>query len=222
MFPGSPGVPTAPAPDSVVVEGFVAGVEAKQNGRFSITIKKDATEQYGTKLNTKDVTIAQDLTNRMGQFLRFQCGISNWTMADGTPVASKWINQYSPLGQDFTPAAAPVPPVGVGATLSPMAPAAAPAPAPAPSSRSRFPFKDETIAFQAMAKGLPTECFKLLPADQQTLENAIRIARHWAAEALQIGAQGLTAPTAPTPPAAPLAEDDFDRPPPPGDDDIPF
>lgn len=228
MVPVVPGVPAPPGVPATSVEivGWLTGVEAKPNGRFSVKVKRSAEDQYGVSMNTKDTAIVQDLMQRIGQQLRFQCGISHWfNQAINQNVESKWINQYAPVGQDV-PVGTPLPvPAPVAGTSPPVLPTA---PAPQPSPRSRYPFKDEAIAFQSMAKGLAVECFKRLPTEQQTLAGAVRIARYWAAEALQIGAQGLIEqPPVPESTGIPRTEvaetvDGFDQPPPPGDDDIPF
>lgn len=220
MHPGIPGAPapTAPAPTEVVVEGWITGVEAKNNGRFSVKVKRSAEDQYGLSLNTKDAAVVQDLMQRVGQQVRFQCGVSSWWNAQiGQQVESKWINQYAPVGQDVPMGAQPPPAAPVAAQMLP--PSAAPAPS-TPAPQSRYPFKDECIAFQSMAKGLAVECFKRLPNDQQTLSGAVRIARYWAAEALQVGAQGLIERTPEPQPEVPAlghpAEPSADP------DDIPF
>jgi hypothetical protein len=166
--------------EEVDVTGQVTGVEVKPNGRFVIKVKQNPTDEYDITLHTKDQGMAQFLMGQANQMFHFRCGLSHYNLPDGKPVTSKWINQYAPMGQDVAPPAQP--------SLLTDGQPAVPTPAPVRGPRED---KDLKITWLAMAKGLAVECYKRLPTEQQTLDNAVRIADYWARVAVHRGAHGI-------------------------------
>ena len=185
-FPAMPGAPTIDR-EEVVVAGIVTGVEIKPNGRFVVKVKQNPTDEYDVTLHTKDQNIAQFLMGQVGMAYQFKCGLSHYNLPDGKPVTSKWINEYGPGGQNIAPPQPAMSTIGD-----------APPPQPTTSVSGPREDKDLKITWLAMAKGLAVECFKRLPTEQQTLENAVRIADYWAAAAMHRGRHGLPAVAAPS------------------------
>ena len=84
--------------ESVVVNGTVEGVEVKPNGRYVVKVREaGSASQYALNLNTKDVGIAQQMMQAVGQGFSFICGLSHWVNNQNQPVTSKWINGVAPL-----------------------------------------------------------------------------------------------------------------------------
>jgi hypothetical protein len=220
MVPMTP----APAKESVTVVGLVTGVEVKPNEQFVVKVRQNPTDQYDLSLRTKDAALANFLMSQVGQQYQFVCGLSHWTNSQGQPVTSKWINQYAAVGQNVPAPTAP-------ALGAPAAPTPAPA---APASSGPREDRDLKITWLSMAKGLAVECYKRLPTDQQTLDNAVKIADYWAKVAMHRGANGIpewgeampglqpTEVYSPATSPGPNPDDGAETPPPPGDDDIPF
>jgi hypothetical protein len=184
MFPGSPGAGTAaPEREEVVVSGTVEGIEIKPNGRFVVNVKQNPDDQYAMKLHTKDNDLAQFLMGQIGQAYNFRCGLSHYNLPDGKPVTSKWINEYAPAGGNVAPPPQPA--------LTAEAPAWTQEHTQPAAPRGPREDKDLKITWLALAKGLPVECFKRLPTDQQTLDNAVKIADYWARVAMHRSQHGI-------------------------------
>ena len=205
--------------EEVIVSGVVNGVEAQANGQFIVKVKQNPDDQYDAKLRTKDANLAQSLMGHAGQYMHFKCGLSHYTY-NNQPVTSKWINEVA-LGDP-------------GAAITPsIPPTSGPAPAAAlqhgrvleenmslqaPASQNN---RQLVITWLAVAKGMPVECFKRLPTEQQTLENAVAIIDHFTLLAVNRGEIGLPALMAtPQPPAA--SPGDVYTPASVDGDDIPF
>lgn len=174
--------------EEVDVAGQVTGVEIKPNGRFVVKVKQNATDEYDITLHTKDQGMAQFLMGQVGQMYQFRCGLSHYNLPDGKPVTSKWINQYGVMGQDVAP---PAQPTLTTPTQLSGAEAHSPGLDMAQPVRGPREDKDLKITWLAMAKGLAVECFKRLPTDQQTLDNAVKIADYWARVAIHRGQNGI-------------------------------
>lgn len=178
--------------EEVIVSGVVNGVEAQANGQFIVKVKQNPDDQYDAKLRTKDANLAQSLMGHAGQYMHFKCGLSHYTY-NNQPVTSKWINEVA-LGDPARSTGADE----AGLTMQPAPGPTLATPAPAPQDNRQL-----VITWLAVAKGMPVECFKRLPTEQQTLESAVAIIDHFTLLALNRGEQGLPALMAtPQPPAA--------------------
>lgn len=78
--------------ETEIVTGRVHAVVPKGEGKWQVEV--DIGQQHPRKLWTKDQAIAQTMDGLRNTNMSFMCGKSHWTMNDGTPVTSLWINGY--------------------------------------------------------------------------------------------------------------------------------
>lgn len=138
----------APAPDREreIVVGVVDSITVKGGGSYQIEVKAEREDgtvsQYTKGLWTKDTEIVNMMAASIGVRLAFDCGASHWTMSDGTPVRSLWINGYSIPSDGVVPGvvgAAPAAPAVPGSTVGVPAPAPQPVPGAAPPTQAAPP-----------------------------------------------------------------------------------
>lgn len=206
--------------EEVAVHGVVEGVEIKPKERFVVKVRQKPDDEYAVNLNTKDTEVASQMMGAVGQSFSFKCSISEWEY-QGKPVKSKWIQEIGVYGTVFDLAQPDLPP----ATAQQLSGQEAHSPGADRPAAQPPTNKDASIAFQSMAKGLAVECFKRLPTEEQTLENAIKIADRWALEALKRGREGFATSVVPALAPAAVYEPQSiaaSNEPPHPDDDIPF
>ena len=113
--------------ETEIVTGRIHAVVPKGDGKWQVEV--DSGGQHPRKLWTKDQGIAQTMDGMRNQTLSFMCGKSHWTMNDGTPVTSLWINGYGAPDALQNPAVPAVPqppmqqPVPPQQGMQPQAPA---------------------------------------------------------------------------------------------------
>ena len=73
------------------VIGVVTGIITKAADKWQVAVLPDGSTQYTKNLWTKDAALVQSLSTMIGQRMAFLCNVSHWTMNDGTPVRSLWI-----------------------------------------------------------------------------------------------------------------------------------
>ena len=73
------------------VIGVVTGIITKAADKWQVAVLPDSSTQYTKNLWTKDAALVQSLSTMIGQRLAFLCNVSHWSMQDGTPVRSLWI-----------------------------------------------------------------------------------------------------------------------------------
>ena len=156
----------APQSDQEIVVGTVVGTIQKAADKWQVEVQSDGS-QYTRKLWTKDPNVIGQMTAMIGQRLSFMCGVSNWTMNDGTPVRSLWLNGF---GQPGEVAATPV--VSQPQAVPVVAPSLGPPVVqPAPVVHD---VRTEQIHRQTATK-VAVSLLSYLQGDQQTFANLISI-----------------------------------------------
>jgi hypothetical protein len=87
-----------PQAESEVITGQVTGIITKGADKWQIAVKTDPSSQYSKNLWTKDADLVHQVQQLIGSQMQFHCGVSHWSMNDGTPVRSLWINGMAPMG----------------------------------------------------------------------------------------------------------------------------
>ena len=87
--------------ESEVITGIVTGIIVKGADKWQVSVKTDPASQYVKNLWTKDADLVHQVQQLIGTPMQFQCGVSHWSMNDGTPVRSLWINGYAPMGHSM-------------------------------------------------------------------------------------------------------------------------
>jgi hypothetical protein len=164
----------APQADIEIVTGQVQGIVQKAADKWQIEVSTGG--QNPRRLWTKDQGLVQTMMGMIGQTLAFQCGKSHWTMNDGTPVTSLWINGYGAPG-----AQAPViqqpqfqqqpvqQPTVVQPVVTPMGVTQQPMQAPVQQDTT-----EQKIHRQTATK-VAVHLLKHLAPENQTFENLLKI-----------------------------------------------
>ena len=82
--------------ETEVVIGTVDSTVTKGSSKWQAIVKTPESPQYGKKLWHDDPAQNQVVTSLIGQVATFECRVSHYTLPDGKPSSSLWINAINP------------------------------------------------------------------------------------------------------------------------------